>query len=254
MNKIRWLEVGTVGLPALATLGLGELEAPGKHPWYVIGLVLVFLAGLWCVAARHKLQDAEKKGEEAAQARLAEDERAGRERLEGEYQARLSTQTTLIDEVSASIGELLDVLARLACESPASRAHQLLPTQQQIVVELLKVLRVHHERGRATLYVRTRMGDCRRRPVEAVTIGRATSSLTHRAARPYGTSCETDPHLFATMRTTRTNCRQAGRAPARTIRRSSHAPSWSTPTIFMACSPMTCRTLAPCRRATPMWS
>lgn len=153
MNKIRWLEVGTVALPALATLGLGELEAPGEHPWQVIGLALVFLAGIWCVAARHKLQDAEKKREKAEQDRLAEEARAERERLEGEYQARLSTQTTLIDEVSASVGGLLDVLARLARESPASRAHQLLPTQQQIVVELLKVLRVHHERGRATLYV-----------------------------------------------------------------------------------------------------
>ena len=77
MNKIRWLEVGTVALPALATLGFGELEAPGEHPWQVIGLALVFLAGIWCVAVRHKLQDAEKKREKAEQDRLTEEARTG---------------------------------------------------------------------------------------------------------------------------------------------------------------------------------
>lgn len=141
-DKPPWLEVGTIALPALSTLGLGLLGKPWEHPWWTIALGLVFAAGIWCIVMRHKLKEAK-----------TEQDRVERERLRDEYQARLSTQVTLIDEVSASVGGLLDVLARLAREAPAARAHQLLPTHQQIVVELLKVLRVHHERGRAILYL-----------------------------------------------------------------------------------------------------
>ncbi|WP_241247213.1 GAF domain-containing protein [Kocuria sp. KRD140] len=167
-NKMRWLETGTVALPALATLGIGLIGNPLEHPWSTIAFALMFVAGIWCLWVRRKHEYRETK-------QKTEQESAQRAQLEEEYRARLNTQATLVGELSTSTGGLLDDLAHLTRQDSEARGHQLLPTHKQITVELLKVLRAHHEQGRATLYL----------PKEDGTLTPATCKGRHDHARSF---------------------------------------------------------------------